>query len=274
MFTLNCRGKLLVIDSPVIMGIINITPDSFYSSNSNDDILPLAGKMIQEGAAILDIGGQSTRPGSQRITAAEEIKRVLPVIEKLKAHFPDTIISIDTYSSKVAEVAAKAGAAIINDISGGEMDTQMLGTVAALDVPYVCMHMKGTPETMQQLPHYENVITEILDFFNSKLQQCKKAGIKDVIIDPGFGFGKTMEHNFSLLKNLHAFSILDKPVLAGISRKSMVYKTLNTTAENALNGTSVLNTMALLNGASILRVHDVKEARQAITLYEQYKKAR
>jgi dihydropteroate synthase len=245
MFTLNCRGKLLVIDSPVIMGIINITPDSFYSSNSNDDILPLAGKMIQEGAAILDIGGQSTRPGSQRITAAEEIKRVLPVIEKLKAHFPDTIISIDTYSSKVAEVAAKAGAAIINDISGGEMDTQMLGTVAALDVPYVCMHMKGTPETMQQLPHYENVITEILDFFNSKLQQCKKAGIKDVIIDPGFGF-----------------------------RKSMVYKTLNTTAENALNGTSVLNTMALLNGASILRVHDVKEARQAITLYEQYKKAR
>lgn len=274
MFTLNCRGKLLVIDSPVIMGILNITPDSFYNSNSNDDIVPLASKMIQEGATILDIGGQSTRPGSQRITAVEEIKRVLPVIEKLKEHFPDSIISIDTYSSKVAEVAVKAGAAIINDISSGEMDTDMLGTVAALDVPYISMHMKGTPETMQQLPHYENVLTEILYFFNSKLQQCKKAGIKDVVIDPGFGFGKTMEHNFSLLKNLNAFSIFDKPVLAGISRKSMVYKTLNTTAENALNGTSVLNTMALLNGASILRVHDVKEAKEAITLYEQYKKAR
>jgi dihydropteroate synthase len=273
MFTLNCKGKLLVLDSPVIMGIINVTPDSFYKGNINDDMLLLAEKMIADGATILDIGGQSTRPGSERIAAAEELTRVIPVIQSIHQHFPDTIISIDTYNSKVAAAAVEAGASIVNDISAGNMDEAMLQTVAALKVPYVCMHMQGTPELMQKEPQYNNVTTDVIDFFIGKIEQCKKAGITDVIVDPGFGFGKTIEHNFSLLKNINAFGILAKPVLAGISRKSTIYKTLHTTAGNALNGTTVLNTMALMNGASILRVHDVKEAKEAVTLYMAYKKA-
>ena len=273
MFTLNCKGKLLVLDSPVIMGIINATPDSFYKGNINDDMLVLAEKMITEGAAILDIGGQSTRPGSERITTTEELGRVIPVIQSIHQHFPDTLISIDTYNSKVAIGAVEAGASIVNDVSAGNMDDAMLQTVAALKVPYVCMHMQGTPASMQKEPDYTNVFTQVLDFFIAKIEQCKKAGITDLIIDPGFGFGKTIEHNFSLLKKMNAFGVLDKPILAGISRKSTVYKTLNTTACNALNGTTVLNTMALMNGASILRVHDVKEAKEAITLFNAYKKA-
>jgi dihydropteroate synthase len=273
MFTLNCKGKLFVIDGPVIMGIINATPDSFYKGNINDDILLLAKQMIADGAAILDIGGQSTRPGSERITAEEELKRVLPVIEGIHKNFPDTIISIDTYSSKVAAAAVGAGAAIVNDISAGNIDENIIATVAALKVPYICMHMQGTPNIMQVQPHYDNVAKEVLDFFIAKVAQCKKAGIIDIIIDPGFGFGKTIAHNFSLLKKLEVFKILQVPVLAGLSRKSTIYKTLNTTAENALNGTTVLNTLALHNGATILRVHDVKEAAEAITLFDAYKKA-
>ncbi len=273
MFTLNCKGKLLVIDEPVIMGIINATPDSFYKGHINDDILLLARQMIADGAAILDIGGQSTRPGSERITAAEEMKRVLPVIEGIHKNFADIIISIDTYSSKVAAAAIEAGAAIVNDISAGNMDDAMISTVAALQVPYICMHMQGTPGTMQTEPHYTDVAKEVLDFFIAKLEQCKKAGIMDIIIDPGFGFGKTIAHNFSLLKKLPAFKMLRVPILAGLSRKSTIYKTLNTTAENALNGTTVLNTLVLNNGATILRVHDVKEAAEAITLFTAYKKA-
>jgi dihydropteroate synthase len=273
MFTLNCKGKLFVIDEPVIMGIVNATPDSFYKGNINDDILSLATKMIADGAAILDIGGQSTRPGSERITAEEEMKRVLPVIELISKNFPDIIISIDTYYSKVAAAAVEAGAAIVNDISAGAMDDAMITNVATLKVPYICMHMQGTPNTMQEQPHYDDVAKEVLDFFIAKVAQCKKAGIMDIIIDPGFGFGKTITHNFSLLKKLEVFSMLGKPVLAGLSRKSTIYKTLNTTAENALNGTTVLNTLALQNGASILRVHDVKEAAETITLFNAYKKA-
>lgn len=273
MFTLNCKGKLLVLGSPVIMGIINATPDSFYKGNINDDMLLLAEKMIADGATILDIGGQSTRPGSERIATAEELTRVIPVIQSIHQRFPDTIISIDTYNSKVAAAAVDAGASIVNDISAGNMDEAMLQTVAALKVPYVCMHMQGTPELMQKEPQYNNVTTDVIDFFIAKIQQCKKAGITDIIVDPGFGFGKTIEHNFSLLKNMNAFGILAKPVLAGISRKSTIYKTLHTTADKALNGTTVLNTMALMNGASILRVHDVKEAKEAVTLYMAYKKA-
>lgn len=273
MFTLNCKGKLLVLDSPVIMGIINATPDSFYQGNINDDMLLLAKKMIADGAIILDIGGQSTRPGSKRIAADEELARVIPVIELIHQYFPDTVISVDTYNSKVAAAAVEAGASIVNDISSGNMDDAMLQTVAALKVPYVCMHMQGTPELMQKEPHYNNLITEVIDFFIAKIEQCKKAGITDIIVDPGFGFGKTIEHNLSLLKNMNAFGVLAKPVLAGISRKSTIYKTLHTTAENALNGTTVLNTIALMNGASILRVHDVKEAKEAVTLYMAYKKA-
>ncbi len=273
MFTINCKGKIWVVDKPMVMGIINATPDSFYKGNIDEDMLQLATTMIEEGAGILDIGGQSTRPGSIRISAAEETRRVLPVISAIHQAFPETIISIDTYSSEVAKAAVEAGATMVNDISGGNMDDRMLQTVAALQVPYVCMHMQGTPETMQQEPEYNNVVTEVLDFCISKIAQCRKAGIKDIIIDPGFGFGKTIAHNFSLLKQLQAFAILDVPVLAGLSRKSTVYKTLGITAEQALNGTTVLNTMALLNGASILRVHNVKAATEAVALFMAYKKA-
>ena len=203
MYTLNCKGRLLVIEKPVVMGILNITPDSFYSSSrvqQMDDILAKAEQMISEGAAILDIGGQSTKPGSDRLTAEEELQRVLPAIQQIKEKFPDIFLSIDTYHSTVAREAVAAGADIINDISAGEMDQQMISTVAALHVPYIAMHMKGTPETMQQKPAYEDVTKEVVDYFIQKLNECKQAGITDIIIDPGFGFGKTIQHNFKLLK--------------------------------------------------------------------------
>jgi len=276
MFTINCKGKIVVLDKPLVMGIINATPDSFFEGHlfkTEEEVLALAKQMIDDGAAILDIGGQSTRPGSERISAEEELKRVLPVIKIIHKNFPETIISIDTYSSKVATAAVEAGASIVNDISAGNMDELLIDTVAALQVPYVCMHMKGTPANMQKEPQYDDVAKEVLDFFIAKIQQCQTAGIKDIIIDPGFGFGKTIEHNFSLLKKMQVFNMLNKPVLAGLSRKSTIYKTLGTTATNALNGTTVLNTMALMNGATILRVHDVKEASEAVTLFTAYKKA-
>jgi dihydropteroate synthase len=273
MFTLNCKGKLLVLDNPVVMGIINATPDSFYKGNINEDMLLLAKKMIDDGATILDIGGQSTRPGSERISTAEELKRVVPVICSISKKFPGIILSIDTYNSEVAAAAVDAGASIVNDISAGNMDARMIDTVAALQVPYVCMHMQGTPATMQKDPQYNDVAKEVLDFFIAAVDTCKKAGIIDVIIDPGFGFGKNIEHNLSLLKKMEVLRMLHQPILAGISRKSTVYKTLHTTVEHALNGTTVLNTIALMNGASILRVHDVKEAMEAITLFNAYKKA-
>ncbi len=269
MYTLNCKGKLLVIDQPIVMGIINVTPDSFFEGHSPlglEGIVTLAGKMIDDGAIILDIGGQSTRPGSERIKADREIDRVVPVIEAILSKYPDTIISIDTYQSRVAEIAVNAGASIVNDISAGEMDKEMIGMVASLHVPYICMHMKGTPETMQKDIHYENVVKEVLDYFIYKIAACKAAGILDIIVDPGFGFGKTIAHNFQLLKQLEIFKLLEKPILVGISRKSTIYKTLGISANEALNGTTVLNTIALLNGAAILRVHDVKEAKEAIAL--------
>ena len=276
MYTINCKGKIVVIDKPLVMGIINATPDSFFEGHLNKTeagILALATQMIADGADMLDIGGQSTRPGSKRITTAEELERVLPVIKIIHQNFPETILSIDTYCSKVAAAAVAAGASIVNDISAGSMDNQMLDTVAGLKVPYVCMHMQGTPDTMQKAPDYTDITKELLDFFIAKIEQCKKAGIMDIIIDPGFGFGKTIEHNFSVLKKLQVLSMLNKPILAGLSRKSTVYKTLETTAATALNGTTVLNTMALTNGAAILRVHDVKEAKEAVTLFTAYKKA-
>ena len=276
MFTLNCKGKLLLLDKPLVMGIINATPDSFYEGHLNkglNGIIALADKMINDGADILDIGGQSTRPGSERIDADEELKRILPVIEAIHKKHPSIIISIDTYYSKVAKASIEAGSSIINDISAGNMDSNMIKTVASLNVPYICMHMKGTPDTMQKDPTYNNVVNDVLDFFINKIDECKKAGINDLIIDPGFGFGKTIRHNFQLLKNLGTFSILQKPILAGLSRKSTIYKTLGVTADEALNGTTTLNTIALMNGASILRVHDVKEAKEAIQLFQAYQKA-
>ena len=271
MYTLNCKGQLLVIEKPVVMGILNITPDSFYSGSrieNKDSILQKAQQMHNEGATILDIGGQSTRPGSTRISADEELQRVIPAIQLIKQQFQNCFISIDTYYSKVAKEAVTAGADMVNDISAGTMDEQMISTVAALNVPFIAMHMQGTPDTMQQNPAYENVTREVLDYFIKKTEQCKAAGIQDIIIDPGFGFGKTIAHNFQLLRELEVFQILKYPLLAGLSRKSTIYKTLGTTAEEALNGTTVLNTIALQKGASILRVHDVKETMETIKLVE------
>ena len=276
MKSINCKGKILNLSEPLVMGIINATPDSFYLGHLNlsiEAILSLAGKMIADGAGILDIGGQSTKPGSKSISAQEEMDRVLPVIETIYKVYPDTIISVDTYNSQVAKAAVAAGASMVNDISGGNFDEAMIPTVAPLKVPYICMHMQGTPATMQKAPEYADVVKEVLDYFIGKLDECSKAGIKDMIFDPGFGFGKTIEHNLILLKNLSIFSITNCPILAGLSRKSTIYKTLGITVTEALNGTTVLNTMALLNGASILRVHDVKEAKEAITLFTAYKKA-
>jgi len=276
MFTLNCKGKLLTIEQPLVMGIINATPDSFYKGDLNaglQKIVEKAGKMIMDGADIIDIGGQSTRPGSIRISASEEIQRVIPVIDSIVTNYPQIILSIDTYYSQVAEAAIKAGASIVNDISAGSLDPEMINCVSSLNVPYICMHMKGTPENMQNNPTYEDLIKEVLDFFINKIDQCKRAGIKDLVIDPGFGFGKTIHQNFILLKQLSVFKILDQPILAGLSRKSMIYKTLGIDVSEALNGSAVLNTIALQQGASILRVHDVKEAKEAVTLFTSFDKA-
>ena len=273
MYTLNCKGKLLVLDQPVVMGIINATADSFYKGDAMlglKGIVSLAGEMIEAGATILDIGGQSTRPGSERIDAEQESQRVVPVIEAILAQYPDALLSVDTYHSRVAENAVLAGASIVNDISGGTMDTEMISTVAGLKVPYICMHMRGAPENMQQEAHYEDVVKEVLDYFILKMELCRAAGINDIIIDPGFGFAKTIGHNFQLLRNLAVFKMLGKPILAGLSRKSTVYKTLGISATEALNGTTVLNTLAIMNGASILRVHDVKEAKETIDLLGAY----
>ena len=270
MFTLNCKGRILVIDKPIVMGIINATPDSFFGGsrfNGVDEIVAKAEKMLNDGAGILDIGGQSTRPGSELISADEEIERVIPAIKAIAKKRPEAFISIDTFYSKVAKAAVDAGASVVNDISAGSMDNKMIATVTELKVPYILMHMKGTPQTMQQNTIYENVTLEVLDHFISKTHELQKAGIADIIIDPGFGFAKTIDQNFELLKNLSAFKMLDKAIMLGISRKSTIYKTLGVNADEAINGTSVLNTIGLMNGASILRVHDVKEAKEAIKLY-------
>jgi dihydropteroate synthase len=269
MFTLNCKGKLLLLENPLVMGIINATPDSFYEGSrfvGRDQISEQAEKMIVEEVDILDIGGQSTRPGSKSISADEELERVIEGIEAVHKNFPDAIISIDTYYSSVAKEAVRNGARIVNDISAGTMDKEMIPIVAQLCVPYVVMHMKGTPETMQREANYDDITREVLDFFIRKKNECNKAGIHDIILDPGFGFAKTAEHNFELLKNISVFKMLDAPILVGVSRKSSIYKTLGIDKQDALNGTTVLNTIALMNGANILRVHDVKEAREAVKL--------
>ena len=276
MYTLNCSGRLLVMDKPWVMGIINATPDSFYKESRKqhiDEIMQLAEKMITEGANIIDIGGQSTRPGSERIGVQEETDRTAPAIERIMQHFPDAIVSIDTYSSDVAKAGVKAGASMVNDISSGDMDEAMIPVVAALRTPYICMHMQGTPDTMQKDPRYENVSITVLDYLAAKVDQCRKAGMDDIIIDPGFGFGKTIAHNFALLQSLPALQIIKRPVMVGLSRKSTIYKTLHITAEEALNGTTVLHTIALMNGANILRVHDVRAAKEAIDLFMAYLKA-
>jgi dihydropteroate synthase len=273
MYTINCKGKLLQINKPLVMGIINATPDSFYEGNINSNMLAMADEMIAAGVDIIDIGGQSTKPNSKVISVDEELERVISLIDAIAKKYPSTVLSIDTYYSEVAKAAIVAGASIVNDVSAGNMDKNMLPTIADLRVPVICMHMQGTPQTMQQNPTYKNVTQEVLDFFIAKIDECKKAGIMDVIIDVGFGFGKTIEHNYTLLKNLSIFKMLQVLILAGLSRKSMIYKPLQTSVAAALNGTTALNTIALLNGANILRVHDVKEAIEVIKLIEQYQKA-
>ncbi len=269
MFSWNCKGKLLVFEKPLVMGIVNITNDSFYEASRRGGVDEVAFKveqMLTEGADIIDIGAQSTRPESKRISAEEELKRIMPVMEMLAKRFDDILISTDTYQSRVAKETVLAGASIINDISGGQMDESMIETVAKLHVPYICMHLKGVPETMHKNIFYENVVVEILDFFIKKINDCKAAGIHDMAIDPGFGFGKNIRHNFQLLQNLSVFKMLGKPIMAGLSRKSTIYKTLDITAEESLNGTTVLNTIALQNGANIVRVHDVKQAKEIVKL--------
>ncbi len=269
--TLNCGGTLLSLEDPLIMGILNITPDSFYDGGKYEDEKSILGQvetMLREGATIIDIGGMSSRPGAKTISADEELQRVLPYIRAIKKHFPEAILSLDTFRAQVAKAGVEEGVQMINDISAGQMDPAMFDILPKLNVPYVLMHMQGIPENMQQQPGYEDVITEVLDFFIEKSEALKNAGQKDIILDVGFGFGKTLEHNYTLLKNMHAFQILDWPLLAGISRKSMIYKLLDTTPQEALNGTSALHMIALQQGAKILRVHDVKEAKEVIELWK------
>ena len=274
--TINAGGKLIDLSVPRVMGIINITPDSFYAGSRKpllNDALLQASKMLTEGADFLDIGSYSSRPGAEDISVQEEMDRLLPVIELIAANHPDAFISVDTFRAQVAEAAVKAGAHIINDISGGQLDENMFATVAKLKVPYVLMHMKGTPQNMNQQAQYENVFIEVLDYFAERYHQLKQLGVHDVILDPGFGFAKTHEHSYTLMSRLHEFNILQLPMLVGISRKRMVYSTIGSSAEEALNATTALNTIALTKGADILRVHDVKEAVEAVKIFQKSREA-
>lgn len=271
MYTLNCKGRLLTIDKPIVMGILNLTPDSFYKESralDHDNMISRAGQLLKDGAAILDIGGQSTRPGSERVSAAEEMERIVEPIASIIKEFPQAIISVDTFYAEVARAAVDAGASIVNDISGGWLDENMIEVVAELGVPFVCMHMKGTPQIMASLNQYTDMVQELMDYFIERIETCKSAGINDVILDPGFGFAKNAEQNFLLLRESSFMNALGRPWLAGISRKGMIHRTLGISVENSLNGTTVLNTVALLKGASILRVHDAREAKEAIELVE------
>lgn len=274
MQTLNCCGNLIDLSIPKVMGIINVTTNSFYDGGktfSEREILVQAEKMLSEGAMFLDIGGYSTRPGAENISEVEEIRRVVEAIEIILKNFPETLISVDTFRSEIAKKAVEAGAALVNDVSGGTLDTEMYRTVAKLKVPYILMHMRGTPKTMAKLTDYKNVTIEVLKDLSEKIALARAEGINDIVADPGFGFAKTREQSFQLLSNLELFKNLEVPILAGVSRKSFIYKTLETSAENALNGTTSLNTIALLKGVSILRVHDVKEAVECVKLFENLK---
>lgn len=262
------KDRLYDVHFPMVMGILNATPDSFHAPSRLhlDDALRIAERMLDEGATILDIGGASSRPGAEEITAAEELKRVLPVIQAIHARFPKALLSIDTYRSRVAQDAVGAGACMVNDISAGTLDAQMLSTVATLGVPYIAMHMQGTPRTMQADPQYVNIVSEVTHYLSERLNTAHAAGIADVIVDPGFGFGKTTAHNYALLRSLSHLRALGAPVLVGLSRKRMINEILGTKPEDALNGTTALNTIALISGASIVRVHDVREAVECVKL--------
>lgn len=271
MKTLNCHGQLIDLSVPKIMGIINVTPDSFYDGGKNfseDALLKTAERMLEQGAAFLDVGGYSTRAGAAEISETEEISRTQRAIGAILKNFPKTFISIDTFRSKVAAEAITHGASMVNDVSGGSLDPLMFETVATLNVPYVLMHMRGTPKTMAQLTQYKDVTLEVIKDVSEKIHSARAAGISDIIIDPGFGFAKTRQQSFELLNHLELFGSLDTPILAGVSRKSFVYKTLDVLPDSALNGTTALNMVALTKGASILRVHDVKEAAECVKLFQ------
>lgn len=272
-YTLQIKGRLVCLDRPQIMGILNLTPDSFFGASriqtSKNVVIDKVSKMISEGADILDLGGYSTRPGATDISIEEEIRRVIPAVEWIAEAFPTLMISIDTFRSKVAEAAVQSGAHLVNDISAGSLDPKMLETVGKLEIPFIAMHMRGNPQTMQQETNYSDILVEVLRYFSEKMSLCRKFGIKDVIIDPGFGFAKTAEQSYWLLRNLKSFQALSSPILVGVSRKSMIYKTLGTSPEESLNGTTALHMYALAQGANILRLHDVKEAKETLTLYKQ-----
>ena len=270
--TLNCNGTLVDLSEPVLMGILNVTPDSFFDGGFyQDKFLAQTEKMLKEGATFIDVGGMSSRPGAKIIDVEEELRRVVPVIEAIHNEFPEALISIDTVRSKVADEAVATGACLVNDISAGLIDTDLLPTVARLKVPYILMHMQGKPENMQIRPDYKNIVLELTDFFIKRLAVIRELGIVDVVLDVGFGFGKTVENNYQLLKNLRDFKLLDLPIMVGVSRKSMICKVLKVNPDKALNGTTALHMIALQNGAQILRVHDVKEARQCIELWQTLK---
>ena len=266
--TLNCRGRLVDLAKPAVMGILNITPDSFFADSrvSLDSTVATAERMLRDGATFLDIGGYSTRPGAAEVSPSEEADRVLPVVTAILDAFPNALLSIDTFRASVARQAVAAGAALVNDIAGGTLDPAMFGTVAELGTPYILMHTRGTPQSMQAMATYDNVTTEVIDELALRLAELRSLGHKDIILDPGFGFAKTPDQNFELLHHLDDFRLFDEPILVGISRKTTIWKTLTIKPEDALNGTTVLNTVALLKGASILRVHDVREAVEAVKL--------
>ena len=274
--TINCKGQLVDLSTPKVMGILNVTPDSFYDGGQYKDessVLNQVQTMRNHGAAFIDVGGYSSRPGANHVSEAEELQRVIPVIELILKHFPETLISVDTFRSEIAKLSIEAGAALINDISAGELDEKMIATIGQLGVPYIMMHMRGTPKTMQQQTDYDSLLRDINFYFAERIAKAHAEKINDIIIDPGFGFAKTLEQNYELLNKLELLQFTDKPVLAGISRKSMIYKTLNTSSNEALNGTTALHMVALQKGAKILRVHDVKEAMECVTLFNQLHKS-
>jgi dihydropteroate synthase len=269
--TLNCGGTLLSLERPLVMGILNLTSDSFYDGGKHkntNDVLKHVSQMLEEGVDIVDIGAVSTKPGAKEITTDEEKNKLIPILKIIKKDFPNAIISIDTYRSELAKAALDCGAHIINDISAGTFDKDMFKTISEIQVPYIIMHIQGTPLNMQVNPVYKNVVKEVVFYLSEKVEELKRLGVNDIIIDPGFGFGKTVEHNYKLLNNLDYFKVFELPLLVGFSRKSMINIVLNTTPSEALNGTTVLNTIALMKGANILRVHDVKEAVEAVKIIE------
>ena len=268
--TINCKGQLIDLSTPKVMGILNVTPNSFFDGGkykNENEILSQVEKMLIDGATFIDLGAYSSKPSAEFVSEQEEISRIVPAIDLILKHFPETILSIDTFRSEVAKASIENGAAIINDIAAGNLDDKMFGIIEKYNVPYIMMHMRGNPQTMQKLTNYEDIVKEMLFYFSELIVKARSFGINDLIIDPGFGFAKTIEQNYEVFQKLELFKMLELPLLIGISRKSMIYKSLNTSVENALNGTTVLNTLALTKGAKILRVHDVKEAMECVTLF-------